>query len=152
MSHPPAYPSGTRDLTDDEFVTAFESLTLGDDRFRHYDHVRLAWIFVRGARDAGAFARATERIATGIRRFARHHGGAAKYHETITRAYMRLVAAHVRRTPDISAFDVFATMHPDLMDKHLPRVYYSEALLSSVSAREQWVDPDITPLPEIAAL
>ena len=33
-------------LTDDEFVTAFENLSLGAESFGHRDHVRLAWIYL----------------------------------------------------------------------------------------------------------
>jgi len=144
------HPSGTRDLGDAEFVDAFESLTLADDRFRHYDHLRLAWIFLREGTDDEAVERATARIATDIRRFAAHHGGAAKYHETMTRAYMHFVAAHVRSTPHIASFDGFAAIHPDLFDKRLALQFYGDALLQSDAARHGWVEPDLAPLPVVA--
>jgi hypothetical protein len=41
--------SGTRDLSDDQLVSMISSLSLPNERFRHYNHVRLAWIFLRGA-------------------------------------------------------------------------------------------------------
>ena len=85
-------PAGTADLSDDAFVNAFESCTLSGDAFRHYDHLRLAWIYL-GDRP---LADATERMVASIRRFAQHHGAAAKYHDTMTRLWMRLVA-HARR-------------------------------------------------------
>ena len=145
-SHPPfrpAYESGTGDLSDAELATAVENLTLPAQRFRHYDHVRLAWVLLR---DMSVTA-ATERMVRLIRDFAAQHGSAQTYHDTITRAYMRFVAAHRRRTPEIEEFGAFAAAHPELFDKRLPLAYYSEALLASPEARASWVEPDLRPLP-----
>ena len=108
--------SGTRHLTDAEFVAEFESCTLTPDAFRHYDHVRLAWTYL------GALAlplpQATERMAEAIRRFALHHTGTtAKYDDNLTRAWMRLVA-HVREiAADAPDFATFAEANPMLFDR-----------------------------------
>ncbi len=106
--------SGTRHLTDAEFVAEFESCTLAPHAFRHYDHVRLAWTYL----GALALPEATDRMAEAIRRFALHHTGTtAKYDDKLTRAWMRLVA-HVR---EISAgapdFATFAEANPMLFDR-----------------------------------
>ena len=113
--------SGTRDLSDSEFVAAFESCALAADAFRHYDHIRLAWAYL------GAFAltEATDRMAESIRRFALHHTGTtAKYDENLTRAWMRLVA-HARATsaaaPD---FATFADANPMLFDRRRAFDFY----------------------------
>lgn len=145
-------PSGTRDLSDADFVAAFEGLTLPPERFRHYDHLRLAWILLRES-DHGAGAEllaATARMAQGIRRFALHHGAPEKYHETMTRAYMRFMAAHLRLTPHVDDFDEFALVHPRLFDRSLPFAHYSESRLMSAEARVGWVAPDLRPLPAAA--
>ena len=34
-------------MTDDEFAAALEALTLPPSGFRHADHVRLAWIYLK---------------------------------------------------------------------------------------------------------
>jgi hypothetical protein len=140
------YPSGTADLSDAEFVDAMEGLTLANERFRHYDHLRLAWIFAREA----TLDAATERMVQAIRRFALHHGGSLdKYHDTMTRAYMRFVAAHIAETPDLRDFAAFAAAHAPLFDRRLPFRYFSEALLMSSDARHHWVEPDLRPLPSL---
>ena len=135
--------SGTADLSDAALIAAVEGLTLANDRFRHYDHVRLAWVFLR---EAGLEA-ATDRMALALRRFAVHHGGdASRYHETITRAFMQLVAAHAAAAPAAS-FPDFARANPELFDPRVLGTYYSEGLLRSPGARASWVPPDRRPLP-----
>src|ERR1043165_6844264 len=41
-----AHPA-TDDMTDDDFVRAFESYELPPDSFRHKQHLRLAWLYLR---------------------------------------------------------------------------------------------------------
>jgi hypothetical protein len=150
ISPHPHWPSGTYGLSDREFVEAFESLRLGNDQFRHYDHVRLAWIYLRETGPAGRLdvPGATARIAQAIRAFAVHHSGSPeKFHETITRAFVQLVAAHLRETPELDRFPAFAAAHPRLFDDKLPLAFYSKARLMSPEARAGWIDPDLRPLP-----
>ena len=138
------YRSGTRHLSDREFQTAFEDCTLASTAFRHYDHIRLAWIVLgeRSLDDAIAWMRAA------IARFAMHHLGDTRlYHETLTIAWMRLVAAARRASPQAASFDEFAARHAELLDQSLPYQFYSEAQLKSGTARAEWIDPDVMPLP-----
>jgi CDP-diacylglycerol--glycerol-3-phosphate 3-phosphatidyltransferase len=138
------YPSGTGDLSDDEFVRELTSLALPNERFRHYDHIRLAWIFLRES-DIGP---ATERMVRTLQAFGLHiRGDLSRYHDTVTRGFMRLVAAHIRMTPNIDRFDEFAAAHPMLLDKNALYEFYSPDLLDSQPARTRWVEPDLRPLP-----
>src|SRR5438046_10079132 len=94
--------SGTRDLSDDQLVSMISLLSLPNERFRHYDHVRLAWIFLRGA----GVGPATERMVVTLKRFGLHHrGDLSRYHDTLTRAFMHLADAHIRMTPDSEKLD-----------------------------------------------
>ncbi|HEX6053055.1 MAG TPA: hypothetical protein VFZ21_27495 [Gemmatimonadaceae bacterium] len=125
-AHPPIarQASGTRRLTDAEFVAAFESCTLAPHAFRHYDHVRLAWTYLRTL----TLPEATNRMAASIRRFALHHTGTtAKYDDTLTRAWMRLVA-HVREiSADAPDFATFAEANPMLLDRRRAFDHYGVA-------------------------
>jgi len=125
---------------DSGFLEAFEALRLDPGDFRHRDHVRLAWILLR-CDPAGARAR----VAAGIRRFATHHGAAAKYHATITEAWMRMVAAALRISPATpgAPFEAWIETSPALLDPGLLRRHYSEARLMSEDARTGWVTPDL---------
>jgi hypothetical protein len=137
-------PSGTVRLSDQEFVGAFESCTLASDAFLHYDHIRLAWIYLR----EHALADATERMAASIRRFAQHYGAGAKYHDTMTRVWMRLVAHGGRAPGSDHDFAAFAAANPHLFDKQYVFQFYSRPRLFSNSARAGWVEPDLIPLPD----
>ena len=138
--------AGTLHLTDQEFLDAFESGELPGTSFHHADHIRLAWIYLlrlgAGASDASAVS---------IRRYATHLGAAAKYHETITRAWMILVAAadrtSVAQEGSAEAFRAFAAANPTLFEPNALAKYYSKNRLSSEEARSTWLPPDLAPLP-----
>jgi hypothetical protein len=130
-------------MTDDDFVRAFLDGTLPPGEFHHRDHLRLTWCLVRRL---GAEA-ATGAITSGIQRYAAHHGQAAKYHETLTRFWVRLVAHLMAARHDITAFDAFVATFPHLLDKDLPYRHWQRETMSSATARGQWVEPDLLPLP-----
>jgi hypothetical protein len=128
------------EMSDEEFVRAFESCELSPDAFHHRDHIRLAAIYVsrHGA------AEATERFRTSLRRFATHIGKSDKYHETITIAWIQLVAHAMTTKPGTAPGDF-----PELLDKNYIGKFYSPGLLATESARTDFVEPDRTPLPVI---
>ena len=115
------HPSGTRHLSDAEFLDAFESCALAGDAFRHYDHIRLAWMYLR----AFPLDEATARMGSAIRRFALHHTGATtKYDDTLTRAWMLLVAHARTMSADAADFTTFAEAHPMLFDRRQAFAFY----------------------------
>jgi hypothetical protein len=118
-------------MTDQEFVRAFERCELSPDLFHHRDHIRLARIYV----ELEGAAKATERFKSSLRKFAAHIGKSEKYHETITVAWMRLVA---------SATDGDVEK---LMDKAYLERFYSPELLATDAARAGFVEPDREKLP-----
>lgn len=141
MSNDASY--GSYRMGEDEFVAAVEENRYANAEFRHADHIRLAWIYVRryGARQA------EERIAETIRRFAISRGDESKYHETVTRAWLRLVAAALKLTPGMTAFDEFLGNHGWLLDRSALSAFYSSVRLSGEIARRGWADPDRMSLP-----
>jgi hypothetical protein len=145
MQHDPrTAPSGTRHLSDEELVFAFESCRLANEDFRHYDHIRLAWVLLGGQSLDGA----TARMVRAIRAFAmHHHGDVGKYHDTITRLWMRLVAHAMSQGTAYGTFDAFAAANPQLLNKAYPFEFFSEARLMSGDARAGWLEPDLRPLP-----
>jgi hypothetical protein len=129
----------TATLDDAAFVAAFRDGTLPTTAFRHRDHVRMAWLYVRahGAAEAGSA------FAADLRRFAAAKGVPGLYHATITGAYIALIAERAAAIPDAS-WETFAAAHPDLLTWK-PGVldrYYSEARLWSPAARAQFLMPD----------
>ena len=135
---------GTAALSDEGLVEEFESCRLPTANFHHADHIRLAWIYLGRMNEEEA----TRRIEASIRRYAEHNGIGQKYHHTITLAWMKLVAAARRATPLAMCFDEFAEHHPELLDVHQMKKYYSPEVLAGSEARAGWVEPDLRALPE----
>jgi hypothetical protein len=140
MENDAAY--GSCMLSEDAFVTAVEQGRYANAEFRHADHLRLAWIYLQryGTQEA------EERIAETIRRFAIGQGHEGKYHETMTRAWLRLVAAARQLTPE-AVFEDFLRGHGWLLNRGALATFYSDARLSSEAARRAWAAPDRRPLP-----
>lgn len=132
-------------LTDDEFVTAFENLSLGAESFGHRDHVRLAWIYL----NRYPAHEALPLFANGLRQFATHLGAAGKYHETITWAYLALINERMARgedqaeTQDLS-WETFSTANADLFEWPGGALakYYKQSTLDSDLARHAFLMPD----------
>jgi hypothetical protein len=82
-------------------------------------------------------------MAGAIRKFAAHHGKSDKYHETITVAWLRLVANAMARMPAGTSFPRLTTASPELLDKRTIEKFYSRATLASEAARAFWVEPDL---------
>src|ERR1043166_5954707 len=121
------------------------TVTAGAPRFGHREHVHLSWLAVRAHGVAGAIPV----ICEGIRRTARYAGAPQKYHETISRAWVELVAHHAMGRPAHAEparaeadFAAFADGNPLLLDKRLLTRFYHPATLASPAARAGWVEPD----------
>lgn len=141
MDRPLAW--GSAGLDDDSFVDSFERCEYPNERFRHADHIRLAWIYIRRF-GVGA---AEERITAAIRRFAASLGHEEKFHATITCAWVRLVYVAYCATPDTEDFGRFLTSHLWLCEKSSMYAFYSQERLASAQARQGWVEPDLRTLP-----
>jgi hypothetical protein len=134
-------------LTDSEqeFVEAFESCRLPNEQFHHRDHLRVTWIYL------GRYGNAETaiRLRHAIRAYAAHHGKAEKYHETVTQAWVQIVAS-AREHAQGASFDEMLAANPELLDKRLIEKYYSPKLLHSDTARLGFVAADREPLPSAA--
>jgi hypothetical protein len=149
MTHPTATHSarrgsGTAGLSDTAFVAAMEDASLPNGQFRHFDHIRLAWLFLETRNEPDA----TDHMIATIRNFALcQRGDLSKYHDTVTRAFMRLVANGRTGLASGHSFDDFVQRYPELFVKDALLHYYSSERLMSSRARHEWVPPDLHPLP-----
>lgn len=128
-------------LSDHEFLDAFHSCRLPTSEFHHADHLRLAWLHLHGADPETALSQ----VRTGIRNFAAHHGLDKLYHETITTAWVRLLATHAE-----NSFEDFLARNQDRIGKDLLHHYWTPERLNSPEARTSWVPPDRRELPTSA--
>jgi hypothetical protein len=120
-------------MTDAEFLRAFEDTTL--EPFHHRDHLHVTFLYLRQFGEAET----RHRLGPAILRYAAARNASQKYHETITVAWICLVAAASAGAED---FEAMLAAHPRLLDKNLLDRYYSPELLQSTAAREHWVEPD----------
>lgn len=130
-------PGGSSDMDEDVFVAAFETAALPAAAFRHRDHLRLGYIYVR----RHGFEEALQRIADGLRRFTAAHGKPDRYHHTITVAFMALIAERLHDSGDPGSFARFAAANPDLLDVSVLYRYYPRDLLFSERARRGFILP-----------
>jgi hypothetical protein len=126
--------------SDAELLDGFVTATLPADQFHHGQHVRVAWLFVRAHGMPAALAEFTG----AIKRFAEAKGAHGLYHETITWAFLLIIAERLARRP-ATTWDEFAADNADLLSWQ-PSIldrYYSKELLGSALARATFLMPDL---------
>ncbi|HUR80781.1 MAG TPA: hypothetical protein VM733_08440 [Thermoanaerobaculia bacterium] len=116
-------------------MARFEACTLPASDFSHRSHVRLAWLYLRER----SLLDTLNRYSTGIRRYAASLGAPAKYHETITWAFLFLIHERMHGSA-CDSFEEFAAANEDLFGPILER-YYSREVLASEAARRMFVLP-----------
>lgn len=126
----------------DTFDAFMSEVMASASRFGHRQHVQLTWLAVRTL----DLKSATTLVSEGIMRTARYAGAPQKYHVTMSRAWVELVAYHHAKHP-AATFSVFAEQNPGLLDKRLLTRFYSSTVLASAEARSDWLEPDLAPLP-----
>jgi len=127
---------------DDHFLAAFTAGEIANQDFHHRDHLRLAWIQIRRL----GLRRALEAVTAAIRQFAAGHGHGDRYHETMTRFWLLVVAMGISRHSTL-AFDELLAAEPHLLDKNLPYRHWSRERMGSEDARQRWVEPDLRLMP-----
>ena len=134
--------------SDREFRAAFEAGAYAPANFSHRAHVRLAYVYLAGSDVDGAL----ERMRASLVSFLAHHGiPAAKYHETLTRAWILAVHHFMHRSREAASADDFIERNPLLLDTKIMLTHYSAELLFSDAARAEFVEPNLDPIPRHAA-
>ena len=130
-------------MNDDDFLRAFLRGWPTEERFGHYEHLRLAWLVI----DRHGPEPAAEIVGDGLRRMAAAQGKAVLYNETMTRFWIRLIA-HVRDAKQpLSSIDDAIERAPFLTDKNLPLRHWSRTAMFGPEGRARLVEPDLAPLP-----
>jgi hypothetical protein len=131
------------DPRDAELSAIWPGITGPDGTFGHRQHINLAFYAVRryGMPDA------VGTVCGWIRRVAAYARAPQKYHHTVSRAWVELVAHHVAEDPGCAEFAAFAERNPALLDKRLLARHYRPATLAAPAARRDWVEPDLRPFP-----
>jgi hypothetical protein len=154
-------------MTDNEFLNRFENRTLERAQWTHEAHVRMAWLYLSRSEN---YRHARSKVRTGIKKLnaafqARSvspcvatkpaetvaepaaEPKSVGFHETITTAFVRVIAARSRPG---ESFTRFRKRNPDLFDGKLSALlaHYTPGLLFSEGAKTKFAQPDLAPLPK----
>lgn len=126
--------TSTEEIAGLSFIETFESGAVPDARFRHRDHIRLAWSYLKVL----GLQRALERCSRALRRFARDHGHPERFHQTVTWAYLFLINERLAGGDDDLDWPAFARANPDLLrwpDGPIGELYGPEILDCELARR-----------------
>lgn len=133
----------------DDLAERFAAAAIPAAEWTHVSHLKVgAWHVHHLIAD-----QALNRMRAGIRRLNLIHGTANSatrgYHETITAAYLRILARFLAGCPVLMPFEkrVDALLASPIARPDLLRQFYSRRVLATVRARRRWVEPDLAPLP-----
>jgi hypothetical protein len=104
--------------------------------FHHRDHLAAAFGLVRLV----PFLEAAALFSRSLKTMALHAGAPGAYHETITLAFLALVAERAAAA-ESADFATFLAANPDLEDQGILRLWYGPHELKSPIARRQFVLP-----------
>ena len=132
----------------EDLVRRFNACAVPRPEWTHAAHLAVGlWHASRYGREE-----ALVRLRAGITRLNESNGvvnsPTGGYHETVTRAYVDLLADFASRHADKTAAErVTALLADPLSDKKALLRFYSRSVLESSAARLDWVEPDLAPLP-----
>lgn len=121
-------------------LTAFERGTLDPEQFNHRLHLSLAWSYLQ--RDG--FPEGALHFRRHLKAYVVKVGAGAKYHETITWAYLFLLNEELSlRLAPGESFDVMIQRRPDLLDHRNGAIArcYSKSQLDAADARRVFLLP-----------
>ncbi len=140
----------TLSMKDADLLHLFESQSLPFQDWTHRAHVKVAYLYLK----QHPFNSALDKMRTGVKAFNAAHNvpdsPTSGYHETTTHAFLHLIAATIAvyepifPTPDA---DTFCETHPQLMTRHILRLFYSPQHRMHPRAKSQFIEPDLAPLP-----
>ena len=130
----------------DDLGARFQTCTITKREWTHEAHLTVGlWHVHRYGADE-----AMRRLRAGIRRLNESHGGVNSdtdgYHETITAAYVQLLAGYLDASDRPLGEAVAALLRSPLVAKTVLFRFYSRERLMSTAARAAWVEPDLAPI------
>lgn len=129
---------------DSRLQSQFEQGLLPTAEFTHRAHVVVAYGYL--ARDG--VETATNSMRTGLISYLKHHGiDPAKFHETLTTAWVRAVWHFMQRSAPCRSADDMIARNPQILDGDIMLTHYSAARLFSEDARAAYVEPDLQAIP-----
>lgn len=115
----------------------FRTASFDPASFSHREHVRMGFELLRQS----SFPRALLTYSEAISRLAIKVNAPQKFNQTITTAFLSLIA-EAMSTPGARSFEDLVGHHPELLEKGLLERLYSPDRLTSALARQTFLLPD----------
>jgi hypothetical protein len=128
----------------ESFIRKFEACRLPKSQWTHEAHLVAGYWYARNLDADAALDTIRKRIRAHNEWVGTPNTDSSGYHETITRAYMSRIRAHIDRNREATFEASLALlMASRLSDTGWLLQHYSQAHLFSAAARRTWVEPDI---------
>lgn len=129
---------------DTNFRVAFGAGCVSPGEFSHLSHLRLAYVYLV----EGTVELAGQKMRESLLAFlAANNVPAAKFHATLTRAWLLAVQHFMNRAASLS-FAQFAANSQPLLDSNVMLTHYSVETLFSAAARTSFVQPNLQAIPD----
>ena len=109
-------------------VRRFERCEYALEEFRHSEHLKVAWTYLK----LYGYDAAVSRMRTGLQRFSAHHNKSG-YNETITVFWMRKLQQQCA--------EFLCEMPKEILFQH-----YTRERVMGDEAKKQWIEPDLLPI------
>jgi hypothetical protein len=129
---------------DRRFAEDFVAGRIEPAAFDHRGHIRLAYTLL-AEHDTETALRLMRAALLGFIR--RYNVPVAKYHETLTRAWILAVRHFMTISPTAASADEFIANNPRMLDAKIMLTHYSAEVLFSPEARARFVEPDLERIP-----
>ena len=135
---------------DRNFLEHVETCSIPVSDFDHRAHLRLAYIYLVDNSTDSSCALVRETLT----RLLRHNNiePGAKYHETLTRAWLLAVHHFMNNSDGMASSDEFINQNPEMLDSRIMLTHYSKDRLFSDEARKAYIDPNLEPIPSHSGL
>jgi hypothetical protein len=141
--------SGVRPAVQDSALLAqFRDGSLPLRSWCHRTHVRVAYLLLLRLPASAAHAE----FRTCLQAYNRRHDVpdhlTSGFHETLTAAWLRLVASRMPPPGQCPDSEAFCAANPELLDRSFLRRFYSPERIATWEAKRSFVEPDLQPLPD----
>jgi hypothetical protein len=131
-------------LDDRRFCADFEACRIPPGAFDHRAHIQLAYTYL-AEHDTDTALTLMRRALLG---FIQHNNvPVAKYHETLTQAWILAVRHFMAISPPAESAASFIASNPSMLDSKIMLTHYSTEVLFSPEARARFVEPNLELIP-----
>ncbi len=139
-------------MDDQNFLRQFQNCTLPLDQWNHRSHVKATYLYA----STYSFDEALKKMRAAIKAYNAKHNvpetATSGYNETTTVAFLTIISSTLYAYAGIfptHSSDEFCDRHPHLLQKSILRLFYSPDRRGHPNAKHQFIEPDLTKLPEI---